>query len=136
MKKLCVALPRIILSYILILILLYSISYHEKIDYTEISSIILEDSKPIICTTEDEIRDITNRISKINFYPSKSENLQDSPDNTIIINYKDGRKKIINISYVNALFIVQSSNGDIIEELSEFYYVTPIMIDRLYDKYI
>lgn len=114
-------------------LLLYCFSYHEKNDYSEILSIhFTSPSKHIDCISEQDVKRMEHRIRKLNFYPCDSEYLPESPQYLILIKYKNGTIKRIDVSGYETLITVTSINGDIIEELSEFYYVNPLSLSLLF----
>ena len=120
---------------------LYSISYHEKIDYREILSISYSGTEiwsgeetRIVCESEEEIKYMEKLIRKINFYPSSVEQFQESPNRFINIKYKDGREKQIAVSNVDAASLIRDADGNITKGTTKFYYVNPSCFRWLFNK--
>ena len=83
----------------------------------------------------DDVKQIENKIRHINFYYSKESALQESPTSILTINYKDGKKKEINIAGNYVLIGMFNSNGEFQPDKSEIYYVSLLDI-WLFEKCI
>ena len=124
---------------IVVLFVLNSYAYHEKNDCSSIESIqynrYLDSDKRQIYTSLEEIKKVERKIRQINFYPSNDKTpLQESPTMSIIINYKDGIKKSINMVENRVLMVMQSNDGTILKEQSRFYYVNPLEVRFLIEE--
>lgn len=114
-------------------LLLYSISYHERNDCSQIEKIYLTSSnKYIVCDNEYSIKRVQNKLSKINFYHSKTEQLQEPPEYTIAIQYKNGSRKYIDISSIYAMAYKRTNDGEFLEKAANFYYVNPLDVYLLF----
>ena len=132
-KKILIIIGIVLVVICLINVFLYYSSYHEINDYKQISLISCSNGEQYIkCDDEASIITMERKLRKINFYPSEIEYLSESPLKHIIIKYKDGTRKDIEISGKEAMYVVTSADGKIIKELSKFYYVNPLDISRLF----
>lgn len=117
----------------LIIALPYCFSYHEKNDCSQVSTMYCTGpDKYIKCDTENEIKNMERRIRKLNFYPSDSEYLSESPEYSIAIVYKDGRKKQIDMTGSEAVVYFHSNDGEEPQGLPRFYYVNPLAVSLLF----
>ena len=127
-RKIVKIIAVIFVAAVLIHLVLHSISYHEENNYSEIQSIqysrFVENSMDKKFVSADDVKQIENKIRHINFYYSKESALQESPTSILTINYKDGKKKEINIAGNCVLIGMFNSNGEFQTDKSEIYYVS------------
>ena len=103
------------------------LSHHVESNYNMIASITyisyLNNSKDKQYTSVKDIKNIENKIRKINFYHINSDKpLQESPTMSIIIKFKDGSRKNIDIVGCHVLISDISQDGIL---SGDFYYVNP-----------
>ena len=133
MKKILLYFCVVAVIVLLIITLLYCFSYHEKNDYSQVSTIYCSGpNRYIKCDTENEIKNMESRIRKLNFYPSDIEYLSESPEYSIAIVYKDGIKKQIDITGSEAVVYFHSNDGEEPQGLPRFYYVNPLAVSLLF----
>ena len=110
--------------------------HYEKNDYLKINEIsyfhnqddeLLEESKDWMYTTTDEVKKMEKKIRKIPFIVSKKNIiLPESPTSQILIKYKNGDQKTVNMVAWMVHITVQNAEGNILS--NESYYVLPQIV--------
>lgn len=116
---------------LVVYIILYMFSYHIKLNYKDIESIVLVDhNQRLECSTEEKIKKVVDKIQNINFYPSKTQEFGQSPISMISVKYKDGSILQIDVLLVDAMIYKLEADKKITEEV-KFYIIRPLTIGSI-----
>ena len=120
----------------IVVVLLNCFSHYESFNYSEIKEIqyiqYLGEYEVKEYIDYNDIKNISQKLQKLRFYPSNNKQLQESPTASFYILYRNGSKKIVNISGIMALIKDITNNNGTSEVNGRIYYINPIRLKAIF----
>lgn len=136
MKKISILLIIICIISLTAITFVNHFSYNENFNYSEIEKIqyiqYLGEYRVKEYSDYEEVKNISEKLQKLRFYPCNEERLQESPTSSINVYYADGSAKKVSISGIMALVKNITGDNDTAEENGVIYYVNPISIKAIF----
>lgn len=136
MKKISILLIIICIISLTAIIFVNHFSYNENFNCSEIEKVqyiqYLGEYKVKEYSDYEEVKNISEKLQKLRFYPCNEERLQESPTSSINVYYADGSEKKVSISGITALVKNITGNNDTSEENGVIYYINPISIKAIF----
>ena len=121
----------------IVVVLLNCFSHYESFNYSEIKEIqytqYLGKHEVKEYVNYEDIKNISQKLQKLRLYPAKKDQrLQESPTASFYILYRNGSKKIVNISGMMALIKDITNNNGTSEVNGRIYYINPIRLKAIF----